>query len=123
MSSSKSLSTISFPKPWSAPAGSGISCSPVSGSPKLASGGTEAWNCHQFHGATEFFADFGVYDVKITVPQFEVVGATGLEVDNVDNPDGTRSVTYHADDVHDFAWTASPHYRCTKTRLSAAWVP
>jgi len=55
-----------------------------------------AWNCHQFHGATEFFADFGVYDVKITVPQFEVVGATGLEVDNVDNPDGTRSVTYHA---------------------------
>src|SRR5262249_41871832 len=30
-----------------------------------------AWNCHQFHAYTEFFADFGVYDVKITVPQFE----------------------------------------------------
>ena len=70
-----------------------------------------AWNCHQFHGATEFFADFGVYDVKITVPQFEILGATGVEVGNVNNPDGTKSVRYHADDVHDFAWTASPHYK------------
>lgn len=70
-----------------------------------------AWNCHQFHAYTEFFADFGVYDVKITVPQFEVVGASGVEVSNVDNSDGTKTVTYHGDDIHDFAWTASPHYR------------
>jgi len=65
-----------------------ISCSPVSGSPKLASGGTslELPSISRRH---RIFADFGVYDVKITVPQFEVVGATGLEVDNVDNPDGT----------------------------------
>jgi hypothetical protein len=82
-----------------------------------------AWNCHQFHGATEFFADFGVYDVKITVPQFEVVGATGLEVDNVDNPDGTRSVTYHADDVHDFAWTASPHYKVYEDTFAGSMGP
>jgi hypothetical protein len=27
-----------------------------------------AWNCHQYHAMTEFFADFGVYDVKLTVP-------------------------------------------------------
>jgi hypothetical protein len=26
------------------------------------------WNTHQFHAATEFFADFGVYDVRLTVP-------------------------------------------------------
>src|ERR1039458_5247442 len=32
-----------------------------------------AWNCHQYHAMTEFFADFGVYDVKLTVPQYEVV--------------------------------------------------
>src|SRR5208282_3533632 len=31
-----------------------------------------AWNCHQYHAFTEFFADFGVYDVKLTLPQFEV---------------------------------------------------
>jgi len=70
-----------------------------------------AWNCHQFHAYTEFFADFGVYDVRITVPQYEVVGGGGLEVSNVNNPDGTKTVTYHGDDIHDFAWTASPHYK------------
>ena len=69
-----------------------------------------AWNCHQFHAYTEFFADFGVYDVKLTVPQFEVVGASGIEVSSVNNTDGTKTVAYHGDDIHDFAWTASPHY-------------
>ena len=42
----------------------------------LESGG---WNCHQFHAATEFFADFGVYDVRLTVPSGWIVGATGVE--------------------------------------------
>jgi hypothetical protein len=39
-----------------------------------------AWNCHQYHNTTEFFADFGVYDVKLTVPQKETVGASGVKV-------------------------------------------
>ena len=69
-----------------------------------------AWNCHQFHAYTEFFADFGVYDVKLTVPQYEVVGASGVEVGSVNNSDGTKTVSYHGEDIHDFAWTASPHY-------------
>ncbi len=70
-----------------------------------------AWNCHQFHATTEFFADFGVYDVKLTVPQDQVVGASGIEVSSVSNADGTKTVTYHGDDIHDFAWTASPRFR------------
>ena len=69
-----------------------------------------AWNCHQFHFDTEFFADFGVYDVKLTVPQYEVVGASGIEVGSVNHADGTKTVTYHGEDIHDFAWTASPQY-------------
>jgi len=36
------------------------------------------WNCHQFHYNSEFFADFGTYDVSITVPSEFVVGATGV---------------------------------------------
>ena len=28
----------------------------------------EGWNCHQFHAGTEFFSDYGVYDVQLTVP-------------------------------------------------------
>ncbi len=82
-----------------------------------------AWNCHQFHGATEFFADFGVYDVKITVPQFEVVGASGIEVGNVNNADGTKTVTYHGDDIHDFAWTASPHYKVYEDTYQGSMGP
>ena len=70
-----------------------------------------AWNCHQYHNTTEFFADFGVYDVKLTLPQYEVVGASGVKVNGVSNPDSTKTLTYHGDDIHDFAWTASPRYR------------
>jgi hypothetical protein len=82
-----------------------------------------AWNCHQFHGATEFFADFGVYDVTITVPQNEVVGASGIEVSNVNNSDGTKTVAYHGDDIHDFAWTASPHYKVFEDTFQGSMGP
>jgi hypothetical protein len=70
-----------------------------------------AWNCHQYHAMTEFFADFGVYDVKLTVPQYEVVGASGVKTGEVNNPNNTKTLTYHGDDIHDFAWTVSPRYR------------
>ncbi|MGA3210640.1 MAG: M1 family metallopeptidase [Terriglobales bacterium] len=82
-----------------------------------------AWNCHQFHAYTEFFADFGVYDVNLTVPQYEVVGASGIQVGKVLNPDGTQTVTYHADDIHDFAWTASPHYLILTDTFSGGMGP
>src|SRR3954471_20136357 len=36
-----------------------------------------AWNAHQFHPNSEFFADYGVYDVRLTLPARFVVGATG----------------------------------------------
>ena len=78
-----------------------------------------AWNCHQYHNTTEFFADFGVYDVKLTVPQNEVIGASGIEVSNVNNSDGTKTVTYHGDDIHDFAWTVSPRYEVKESTYQA----
>ena len=79
-----------------------------------------AWNCHQYHDTTEFFADFGVYDVKLTVPQYEIVGASGIQVNEKNNPDNTKTVTYHGDDIHDFAWTASPRYKVRESDLSGA---
>ncbi len=64
------------------------------------------WSTHQFHGNSEFYADFGVYDVTITTPAHYKVGATGVLVD--ESIEGSkRTVTYHAEDVHDFAWTTS----------------
>ena len=82
-----------------------------------------AWNCHQYHATTEFFADFGVYDVKLTVPQYEVVGASGVLVEEKNNPDNTKTVTYHGDDIHDFAWTASPRYKVRESVYQAQMGP
>lgn len=70
-----------------------------------------AWNCHQFHANSEFFADYGVYNVRMTVPDKNILGATGLEQSVTDNGDGTKTHFYHAEDVHDFAWTTSPEFR------------
>ena len=82
-----------------------------------------AWNCHQYHNTTEFFADFGVYDVKLTVPQYEVIGATGVELGSANNSDGTKTVTYHGDDIHDFAWTISPRYKVREATYQAQMGP
>src|SRR5580692_704384 len=82
-----------------------------------------AWNCHQYHNTTEFFADFGVYDVKLTVPQYEVVGASGVQVDEKNNPDNTKTVTYHGDDIHDFAWTVSPRYKVKESTYQSQMGP
>ena len=40
--------------------------------------GAERWECQPFHANTEFFADFGVYDVTLTVPTTHAVAATGV---------------------------------------------
>jgi hypothetical protein len=76
--------------------------------PKIGVWWKEAWNCHQFHASTEFFADFGTYDVKVTLPSSFTVGATGVQTSETANTDGTKTLAFKAEDVHDFAWTADP---------------
>ncbi len=78
--------------------------------PKIGVLEDRGWNTHQFHSATEFFADFGSYDVRLTVPKEWTVGATGLERERRDEADGTTTHRYTQDDVHDFAWTTSPRF-------------
>lgn len=74
--------------------------------------GKPVWNAHQFHRNTEFFSDYGVYQVTLKVPRGFVVGATGKRLSGpTDNGDGTVTVVHRQEDVHDFAWTASPHFR------------
>src|SRR5260370_6749662 len=41
--------------------------------PKVGVWWNGAWNCHQYHATTGFFADLGVYDVRPTVPQLQLV--------------------------------------------------
>ena len=81
------------------------------------------WNCHQFHAATEFFSDYGIYDVRITVPDEWIVGATGLEQSVRDNGDGTATHHYYQEDVHDFAWTTSPDFLERRERFEHEQLP
>src|SRR5258705_1793486 len=76
--------------------------------PKLGVLEDAGWNTHQFHSGTEFYADYGIYDVRMTVPRGFVVGASGQELDVKDNADGTTVHHFRGEDVHDFAWTTSP---------------
>ncbi len=90
----------------------------------------QGWNCHQFHASTEFFSDYGVYDVTLIVPKGWVVGATGVEreaIDNVSFPasleDQTTTRRFVQEDVHDFAWTTSPDYVVRQAKFEQAGLP
>lgn len=64
------------------------------------------WNVHEFHLHSEFYADFGSYDVTINVPEGYTVGATGEEMGPPVKKDGRSIHRFVQGDVHDFAWTA-----------------
>jgi Peptidase family M1 domain len=91
--------------------------------PKLGVLQDEGWNCHQFHSGTEFFSDYGVYDVALAVPNGWIVGATGVQRSRSDNSDQTTTHRYYQEDVHDFAWTASPDYLERTARFEHASLP
>ena len=81
------------------------------------------WNCHQFHAFTEFFADFGTYDVKITLPKDYIIGASGVQVGDQDNGNGTKTVAFHGEDIHDFAWTADPNFKVVENTFNGSVGP
>lgn len=80
---------------------------------------TGAWNCHQFHASSEFYADFGHFLVDMTVPSTYVLGATGARVAVKANGDGTTTYTHEQADVHDFAWTVDPDFIVVTDTFSA----
>jgi hypothetical protein len=92
--------------------------------PKVGAFRNGQWNRHQFHAWSEFFADYGVYDVRITVPEGFVLGATGRrEGEPFRNADGTVTHRYVQEDVHDFAWTASRRFLEKKDRFADPGYP
>ena len=70
------------------------------------------WNCHQFHADTEFYADFGVYDITITTPAVyrDKIGATGTLRSTRTNADGSVTYNFYETGVHDFAWTVDSQF-------------
>jgi hypothetical protein len=68
------------------------------------------WRHFPFYHLTEFYADFGTYDVTLDVPSGMVVGATGQRL-SFESAKGRDVMRYRQTDVHDFAWTAWASYR------------
>ena len=98
--------------------------------PKVAAYDERGWHADPYVGR-EFYAPFGTFDVRITLPADYVVGATGVlqnpgevehgyeaAADGSPSSDGVElyarrdSLTWHfvAENVHDFAWAADPDY-------------
>ena len=94
-----------------------------SGSRSSASCRTRAGTAISSTPSTEFFSDYGVYDVSLTVPRGWMVGATGVERERRDNADGTTTHRYYQEDVHDFAWTTSPDYLERTARFEHPTLP
>ncbi|MGG6312913.1 M1 family metallopeptidase [Paenibacillus macerans] len=83
----------------------------------------EGWNLHQYHGNSEFYSDFGIYSVRINVPEAYTVAATGFQTKKAVVQDGRKTMQFYADDVHDFAWSASPDFIYAEEPFSSAEVP
>jgi hypothetical protein len=77
------------------------------------------WNAHEFHLHSEFYADFGSFDVRLTVPKEYTVGATGEAQGAPVEKDGLATHRFVQDDVHDFAWTADKR---SATPLEGVWT-
>ncbi len=86
------------------------------------------WNCHEFHANTEFYSDYGWYDVTLDLPvrYDRKVFGSGLQV-GPSSVEGARAITRFAAPslqdrvrvdttgklplVHGFTWTADPRYK------------
>ena len=71
---------------------------------------TPRWNVHEFHLHSEFFADFGEYDVSITVPKGWTIGAPGALAGKPVERGNQVTHRFVQGDVHDFAWTADKRF-------------
>ncbi len=85
--------------------------------PKIGVWENGRWNCHQFHANSEFYADFGVYDLELTVPKRFVVGANAVLLKKEEKSDDVV-FQYRQEDVIDVVWTASPEYFVDTQRVA-----
>jgi len=75
---------------------------------------TGQWNCHQYHPTTEYYANFGNYNVSINAPNAFIVGALGTRTKVEKQSDQTFTHHFHGEDIIDFTWTASPKFEVVK---------
>jgi hypothetical protein len=81
------------------------------------------WNVHEFHFNSEFYADFGFYDVHLTVPSDFTVGAVGKLQQPPTQANGRSTYHFVQGDVHDFAWVAAKGYKTIDGTYEGAGSP
>ncbi|MEP7052904.1 MAG: M1 family metallopeptidase [Pseudomonadota bacterium] len=90
--------------------------------PKLARLEPDGTFAHfSFHALSEFYADFGTYDVSLDVPDAYRVGATGKLI-RESHAAGRNQLRFHAENVHDFAWTAWDKFEIKSERIAGVQV-
>ena len=107
--------------------------------PKPAVFDTKGWHPIPYLDQGEFYSEFGNFDVKITLPANYVVASTGTTTDDTEffnnrvslttkllanadaagnwkasSSEGSKTLHYHAENVHDFAWFASKEFMIVK---------
>ncbi len=93
--------------------------------PKLAKAMDAGWRGRPFHSSTEFFADFGSYEVTLLLPaeMKGKVAATGRVVEEADEAAGRIRVRALAEDVHDFAFAFSPRFEVRRETVAPKGLP
>ena len=98
--------------------------------------GERGWNCHQFHMNSEFFADFGTYDVTLNLPDAYAgkVLASGVLDSERKTGEGRIEARFSAPGkndrakldslgrqplVHDFTWTGNPRFEVKQYKFEA----
>lgn|GEM_PF-1597101 len=106
--------------------------------PKICVYDKHGWHATPYHWLGEFYGELGTFEVQIDVPDSMIVAATGevihgdpgwrtVAIDSTGQPIAAgpkriltlakrggmvsrRVVSFYAENVHDFVWTASPDY-------------
>jgi hypothetical protein len=113
--------------------------------PKMVVYDDVGWHPDGYHLLGEFYGEYGTFDVWITLPDEMVVGATGVLVepeserawmeslaqldDGVvrkerEHTGSSKTLHFHAENVHDFAWAADPDFLVRKSTWEGTtiWV-
>lgn len=112
--------------------------------PKPAVYDKSGWHAFSYLDQGEFYSEYGTYDVTITLPKNYIVASTGILTDETEkkwldeqviisankqimksddmafppSDKKTKTISFHQDNVHDFAWFADKRFNVRKSKVT-----